>query len=162
MMDTTSLAGKKSRPTMEDRMRELDARFEESLGGIVEAARACKESLAWDKGSSAKENVSRIKRELMYGAPAMAAMGLLTCPAAAHADGLKGKELAQKVFDLASNVVILLGGALVVWGGVRFGLALKDQQGGNAMSESIATLGGGVVVIAAGAYFKSLDIGWVK
>jgi hypothetical protein len=160
MMDTTSLAGKKDKQTIEDRMRELDARFEERYGAAVEAAKACKESLAWDKGSSAKENVSRIKREIMYGAPAMAAMGLLACPAAAHADS--SKEIAKNIFGLASNVVILFGGALVVWGGVRFGLALKDQQGGNAMSESIATLGGGVVVIAAGAYFKSLDISWLK
>lgn len=64
------------------------------------------------------------------------------------------------ILALAVNAVKLLGGALIVWGGIRFGLAIKEQQGGNAMAEALATVGGGAIVVAAGAYFGNLDTSW--
>ena len=64
------------------------------------------------------------------------------------------------ILALTVNAVKLLGGALIVWGGIRFGLAIKEQQGGNAMAEALATVGGGAIVVAAGAYFGNLDTSW--
>lgn len=69
--------------------------------------------------------------------------------------------MLTNILGLAVNAVKLLGGALIVWGGVRFGLAIKEQQGGNAMAEALATVGGGAIVMAAGVYFGSLDTSWV-
>lgn len=77
-------------------------------------------------------------------------------PGIAHAD--QAGEMLSNMMRLASAAVTLVGGALVVWGGVKFGLAIKDHQGGNAMAESLATIGGGAIIVAAGAYFGSLDI----
>ena len=60
---------------------------------------------------------------------------------------------------LSTILGMAVSAVLVVWGGVRFGLAIKDQQGGQAMAEALATVGGGAVVIAAGAYFGTIDTG---
>ena len=70
--------------------------------------------------------------------------------------------MLANILNLAVNAVKLFGGALIVWGGVRFGLAIKEQQGGNAMAEALATAGGGAIVIAAGTYFGSLDTSWAQ
>lgn len=69
--------------------------------------------------------------------------------------------MLTNILGLAVNAVKLIGTALVVWGGIRFGLAIKDQQGGNAMAEALATVGGGALVTAAGVYFGTLDVSWV-
>lgn len=65
-------------------------------------------------------------------------------------------DMLGTIMNLAVSAVSLFGGALVVWGGVKFGLAIKDQQGGNAIAESLATLAGGAIIIAAGQYFGTL------
>ena len=70
---------------------------------------------------------------------------------------MQSTEMLGKIMNLASAAVTLLGGVLIIWGGIRFGLAIKDQQGGNAMAEALATIGGGAIIVAAGAFFKSLD-----
>lgn len=94
-------------------------------------------------------------------------------PACAHTDSgpeRPGRErepnmasgntgMLSTILGMAVSAVQLFGGGLVVWGGVRFGLAIKDQQGGQAMAEALATVGGGAVVIAAGAYFGTIDTG---
>lgn len=67
--------------------------------------------------------------------------------------------MLDQILSLGSQAVILFGSALVVWGAVRFGLAIKDQQGGGAMAEALATIGGGAIIIAAGAFFTSLPTG---
>lgn len=66
-------------------------------------------------------------------------------------------DMLSTIMGLAVKAVQLFGGGLIVWGGIRFGLAIKDQQGGQSMAESLATIGGGAIVIAAGAYFSSLS-----
>lgn len=77
----------------------------------------------------------------------------LTAPGIAYADN----NMLNDILSMAANGVKLVGGALIVWGGVKFGLAIKDHQGGNAMAEALATCGGGAIIIAAGAFFTSLD-----
>ncbi len=70
--------------------------------------------------------------------------------------GASANDMLGTIMNLAVSAVSLFGGALVVWGGVKFGLAIKDQQGGNAIAESLATLAGGAIIIAAGNYFGTL------
>ena len=65
-------------------------------------------------------------------------------------------EILPQVMSMITRGVQLLGGALIVWGAVKLGLAIKDQQGGNALSEAIATIAGGAVVVVAGTYFGTL------
>lgn len=65
--------------------------------------------------------------------------------------------MLANILSLAVRATNLVGAALIVWGGVKFGLAIKDQQGGSAMSEALATMGGGAIIIAAGAVFAQLS-----
>ena len=65
-------------------------------------------------------------------------------------------SILTSVMGLAVQVCALIGAALMVYGGVKFGLAVKDQQGGSAMSEALATIGGGAIVVAAGALFAQV------
>jgi len=67
------------------------------------------------------------------------------------------EEVLRAVMPLIQKGVTFLGGALVIWGAIKLGLAIKDQQGGNALSEAIATIAGGAVVIAAGVFFGQLQ-----
>ena len=94
-------------------------------------------------------------RNDVYAGMATLTTTALTAPGIAYADG--NGEMLGTILSLASKGVSLVGGALIVWGGVKFGLAVKDHQGGNAMAESLATVGGGAIIIAAGAFFTSLD-----
>lgn len=55
-----------------------------------------------------------------------------------------------------STAVIIGGVVLIVWGGVRLGLAIKEHQGGSQMSEAVFTLGGGVVITVAGGFFATI------
>lgn len=96
------------------------------------------------------------KKSDYYAGMAALTYGALMTPGIAHAD--QASEMLSNMMRLASAAVTLVGGALVVWGGVKFGLAIKDHQGGNAMAESLATIGGGAIIVAAGAYFNTLDI----
>lgn len=66
--------------------------------------------------------------------------------------------MLAEILALAKDVVFLIGGGLIAWGAVRFGLSLKDRDGGT-MAEAIATVGGGAVVMAAAAFFASLPTG---
>lgn len=67
--------------------------------------------------------------------------------------------MLNTILGLAVSACRLIGAALIVYGGVKFGLAIKDQQGGNAMSEALATIGGGAIVIASGQLFASVTNG---
>ena len=63
-----------------------------------------------------------------------------------------------QVLNMLSNGVVLLGGILVVMGLVNLGMSLKDgANGGSALSGALAMIVGGIVVSAAGAYFRTLD-----
>lgn len=116
---------------------------EENKGALRRAA---------EKACAFKEQ----KKADYYAGMATLTYGALMTPGVAHAD--QAREMLSNIMRLASAAVTLVGGALVVWGGVKFGLAIKDHQGGNAMAESLATIGGGAIIVAAGAYFGSLDI----
>ena len=94
-------------------------------------------------------------RAAFYGTLATATCSL--APAIAFAADCDNSNMLSTIMGLAVQAVQLFGGGLIVWGGVRFGLAIKDQQGGQAMAESLATIGGGAIVIAAGAFFSSLS-----
>lgn len=95
------------------------------------------------------------KKADYYAGMATLTYGALMTPGVAFADD--SSSFLGKILTLASSAVTLVGGALVVWGGVKFGLAIKDHQGGNAMAEALATVGGGAIIVAAGVYFSKLD-----
>ena len=63
------------------------------------------------------------------------------------------------VLNMLANGVILLGGILVVMGLVNVGLSLKDgaQGGGGQLSGALAMIVGGMVIVGAGAYFRTFD-----
>jgi|GEM_PF-887823 hypothetical protein len=77
--------------------------------------------------------------------------------APAYAAPASPTDVLSQVLPLIQQGVTFLGGALIVWGAVKLGLAIKDQQGGNALSDSIATIAGGAIVIAAGVFFGQLQ-----
>ena len=84
-----------------------------------------------------------------------AALGL-THPATAYADIDVSGTLTQ-VLNMLSNGIVLLGGILVVMGLVNLGMSLKDgMRGGSELSGALAMIVGGIVVSAAGAYFRTL------
>lgn len=64
--------------------------------------------------------------------------------------------------NLAGGFVTFLGGFLIVWGAVNLGLAVRQQAGGQAIGEAIATIGGGAIIIAAALFFSQLDTSWVN
>lgn len=75
---------------------------------------------------------------------------------------MKGSEVLSAIMTLANGFVTFLGGFLIVWGAVKLGMAVREQQGGQAIGEAIATIGGGAIIIAAAFFFNRLDIGWVN
>lgn len=95
------------------------------------------------------------KKADYYAGMATLTYGALMTPGIAFAD-VSADDMLGRILSLASTAVSLLGGALIVWGGVKFGLAIKDHQGGNSMAESLATVGGGAIIVAAGVYFSNL------
>lgn len=83
------------------------------------------------------------------------ALGLM--PATAYA-AMDVSETLTNVLNMLANGVTLLGGILVVMGLVNLGLALKDgAQGGGQLSGELAMIVGGMVVVGAGAYFRTFD-----
>ena len=64
----------------------------------------------------------------------------------------------SSVLNMLSNGIVLLGGILVVMGLVNLGMSLKDgMRGGSELSGALAMIVGGIVISAAGAYFRTLD-----
>lgn len=66
----------------------------------------------------------------------------------------------SSIIDKISGGVMFLGGAVLVFGLVNLGLALKDgaQGGGGQLGGAIAMIVGGGVVMGAAAFFGSLDV----
>lgn len=75
---------------------------------------------------------------------------------------MSGSTVLSAIMTLATGFVTFLGGFLIVWGAVKLGMAVREQQGGQAIGEAIATIGGGAIIIAAALFFNQLDIGWVN
>ena len=97
------------------------------------------------------------KKGFAAKAAALAAWASVVLATPAWAAPASPTDVLQQVMPLIQQGVTFLGGALVIWGAVKLGLAIKDQQGGNALSEAIATIAGGAVVIAAGVFFGNLQ-----
>lgn len=55
-----------------------------------------------------------------------------------------------------------LGGALIVWGVIRLGAAVKDGTtgGGSEIATSVSMIVGGAIIAGAAIYFGSLDTSW--
>lgn len=68
------------------------------------------------------------------------------------------------VTSLLSSGVQFLGAVILVMGLVNLGLTIKDemQGGGGQLAGAIAMIVGGGIVIAAGAYFGSIDTSWAN
>lgn len=66
----------------------------------------------------------------------------------------------SSIVDKISGGVMFLGGAVLVFGLINLGLALKDgaQGGGGQLGGAIAMIVGGGVVMGAAAFFGSLDV----
>lgn len=64
--------------------------------------------------------------------------------------------------DKIGGGVTFLGGVLIVWGAIRFGMAVKDGTtgGGNEIATAISMMVGGAIIIAAAVYFGTLDTSW--
>lgn len=75
---------------------------------------------------------------------------------------MQGPAVLEAILRLTNGFVTFLGGFLIVWGAVKLGMAVREQQGGQAIGEAIATIGGGAVIIAAAFFFNQLDINWVS
>lgn len=71
---------------------------------------------------------------------------------------MNGQAAFEKVLNLMQVGVGILGALLIVWGAVKVGLALKEQQGGNAIAEGVGFLLGGAIISAAALYFGQVDI----
>ena len=99
----------------------------------------------------------RASRACLGAATALSAALGLAHPATAYADIDVSGTLTQ-VLNMLANGIVLLGGILVVMGLVSLGMSLKDgMRGGSELSSALAMIVGGIVVSAAGAYFRSLD-----
>lgn len=83
--------------------------------------------------------------------------GQATSPSAAFADSGQAGSMMTSIAGILSNGLVAAGAALVVWGGVNVGLAIKDGSSGNQLHQGILCLIGGVVVGACGIYFKSIN-----
>ncbi|PLS30107.1 permease [Bifidobacterium margollesii] len=59
------------------------------------------------------------------------------------------------VLNLVSQALVLGGGALIVFGGVSIGTNLKDHNS-PAITGGILQIGGGALIIACAAIFRSL------
>ena len=84
------------------------------------------------------------------------AIGTVVAPVGvAYAD--TAGEMMTNIAGILSSGLIVAGAAMIVWGGVNVGMAIKDGASGNQLQQGIMWIVGGVVVAAAGAYFKSID-----
>ena len=61
------------------------------------------------------------------------------------------------VVSLFAQATAFGGGAILVWGAVKFGTALKDQNG-PGISDAIWQMAGGAVIMVAGIWFSSLSL----
>ncbi len=76
-------------------------------------------------------------------------------------DNQNGVQILNAILDLATGFVTFLGAFLIVWGAIKLGMAVREQQGGQAIGEAIATIGGGAIIVAAAMFFGNLDTDWV-
>ena len=107
-----------------------------------------------DRGARARE---RLGDACLRAATALASALGLSCPQVAYA-AVDVAGTLSSVLTMLSNGITLLGGILVVMGLVSLGMSLKDgMRGGSELSAALAMIVGGIVVSAAGAYFRSLD-----
>ena len=64
----------------------------------------------------------------------------------------------DSIMGMLSDAVKVVGMVVAIWGGVQFGLALKEKSGSD-MATATACMVGGIVIIAAAAYFGRIDGG---
>ena len=93
---------------------------------------------------------------LAFAGTLSAALGLM--PRTAYA-AMDVSGTLTNVLNMLATGVILLGGILVVMGLVNLGPSLKDgtQGGGGQLSGALAMIVGGMVIVGAGAYFRTFD-----
>lgn len=68
-----------------------------------------------------------------------------------------GTEMLTNVLDLFVQFATIGGGALLVWGAIALGTALKDQNGPAIQSGMWQIVGGGLI-IAAAQLFKAIAL----
>ena len=93
----------------------------------------------------------------LRAAAALATALGLAQPATAFAS-IDVSSTLTSVLTMLSNGIVLLGGILVVMGLVNLGMSLRDTgRSGAELSGALGMIVGGIVVSAAGAYFRTLD-----
>lgn len=72
--------------------------------------------------------------------------------------------MLDDIIGKLSGGIAFLGGALVVWGGIRLGTAVKDGAtgGGREIAEAVSMMVAGGIIIACSVYFGMLDTSWAK
>lgn len=66
--------------------------------------------------------------------------------------------MLSNIMNLVMDAVRVIGAALIVWGAVQFGLALKDKSGAD-MAGAVGWIVGGAIIIVAAALFGQIDFG---
>lgn len=64
----------------------------------------------------------------------------------------------ESALTLLKDVIIVIGGAIGLWGVVKLGLGLKDHAG-NDMASSFAWIAGGAVIVAASRLVNLIGAG---
>lgn len=116
----------------------------------------------------AKEMIEKIKgkidglRALPYRAAAAVTVAALPAmgPALAYAaDGsATANEILKDLLDIVQKGLYAVGVFMIVWGGVKIGIGLREQQGAAEMHGAMFTMAGGAVVIAAGAMLSMVKL----
>ena len=70
----------------------------------------------------------------------------------------KGAGVFDSIMGMLQDAVKALGMVVAIWGAVQFGLAFKEKSG-SEMAQAAACVFGGIVIIAAAAYFSRIDGG---
>ena len=56
-------------------------------------------------------------------------------------------NLVNQIRDIFQKALYLIGGAFVLWGGIKIALAIKEHQGGAAVAEAAGMLAAGALII---------------
>lgn len=110
----------------------------------------------------ALEKVTNVVQKNKAATFAAISVAIATNPTLAWATD--ASNILDKVKNLLSGGVGMLGAAMVVFGAVNIGTNVGGNGGvdGSRIAGGVATLIGGVIIAAAALYFGSLDTAWVN
>lgn len=108
---------------------------------------------------SVKERVCELPYRVAAAATAAAAPMLAPATAmAAKAATTEANNILGPLMKLVQQGLLAVGAFMIVWGGVKIGIGLREQQGAAEMHSAMFTIAGGAVVIAAGAFMSAIKL----